>query len=1004
MTIPSRHEPRPLSTALIILCMLITLHLCLAPTLSHVPLLTRSAPIQFPFLLFMSGFLLVHFSPSCLSINPYAPQRFYLNSLVLLFPVHAAFVCLHALIFSTSSHPLRRALLTVFFLSPISPPSLAFPIRDAPLVVQNLIPALLVCVLIFPIVLQILPRANTPNRLHLLFAVVATYATTVIQAHWLSNLPTLSNPRRIFFTDILATIPFLLHLPAFLFGVASALAYRAFLEPHAPRSPTVLTIRFIGALFAVVTSLIVSSRRLPDSFETLSFFSAWTVTGLLLPLLAIAAFTASDFCVIDISSLSTVSLSDFGFFATHGVGIGVTFYASVLFVYRALASVLCFRSAHSMTLSSCASLPAHQDPKTMLIEATSRLFSITPTPQIHAPFVLFLLTSIVLTLTLYVTVVAPMTYVLLRCIEVYDTSGHYPTHFRILSTSTIPRSLPTFVFNTKKTWNSLRSLPDRIVAVRVVVYITALVTFFVSLYRFSIPFGLSQSKVPDTVFRRVLNALRWLVSISLLPMLFNLTGHLLFPRVIWQKLPCIEDIISVADTHTPECGLSDGGGESPTRVQLSSEHHLGYRLSLDEQRCSKPSNVMKFCLYLRYVTRGQNRRLVAENVKRAVQIFDKCKLPRRMWRIEVVTDQSVGLNEHRKDGIVELVVPKEFSCSTGALYKARALNYAIKASDARLHDWIVHLDEETRFDADCIHAILVHCSRETTKTFVKRIQRWPRVGQGLILYGNWLVDDSLEETSGGDAGNWITTLADCGRVADDCGRYRLQYEYGDALIGMHGSFVVVCNNVEQEVTFDHGVAGSIAEDAFFAMVARVKGVQFAWIDAMMEERSPLTILDFMKQRARWLVGGLLVAQSGQLPLRIRWVLGVLVSIWFLSPLAYAMGIAAIFWSGGSKWDPSFLVLLSSLTILSIWNYVLGFCVTFSVSQLGPIRFFVLLYFQILLTPFLGLMEMASVCYGAWNFKGVSKGFHVIQKEVETAKTSSIASEALTCGEKTPLLV
>jgi hypothetical protein len=76
--------------------------------------------------------------------------------------------------------------------------------------------------------------------------------------------------------------------------------------------------------------------------------------------------------------------------------------------------------------------------------------------------------------------------------------------------------------------------------------------------------------------------------------------------------------------------------------------------------------------------------------------------------------------------------------------------------------------------------------------------------------------------------NWVTTLADSVRVGDDFGKFRIQYELHEPLIGMHGSFVVCQNAVERLVTFDHGMEGSITEDAFFALVAQVKGIKFSW--------------------------------------------------------------------------------------------------------------------------------------------------------------------------------
>lgn len=997
----------PPSSALLLLNALSVLHITLAAVLPHSHVFTRSAPIQFPFLIFLTGFMLCRNSESHLSLTPYIPQRFYLRRFTKLFPIHAAVVFLHALVFSTSVHPLRRALFTVLFLSPFLPSSLAFPPEDAPLFVQNFIPAVALCYLIFPVALQVFPRPNTSNRSHLLWALVSTYFLTVVQAHWFTTVPRQINPRPIFLTDIVVAIPFLTHIPAFLFGVASALAYRAFSKPHYTRSRAVLVARFGVATTAVIASLLVSSRHLPEYFHEPSFFSAWTVTGLLLPLLALAAMSAADLSTVTFSTLST-SVNDY--VLAHGTTIGLTFYSIAPFIYRMLGSMVCVRSSHSSRAHSCVLSYVHLDSDTVLSDASFRAFSVVPILLIKVPILLFLSTCIVATIALYVTSVAPMTAQLLHSVDEFIASNRYEPQFQTtLMEPSETRYLSTSPLDSQRDWHLFHNRPRMIVAFRIFSCVSALIAFLAAAVIVSIPFNVPMNGLTHNVFRRVLNTLRWLVGAPLLPMIANLIGHALFSKLAWRKPSGPAKSLTLTQTDAAH-ERKYVGDSSKTTVERHTgaessmnSHCVDSNNTISDANGAKADDVVHFRLYIRYVTRGQNRRLILRNARRAARIlFEECGLPYWLWRVEVVTDRPVRFDEvDRANGIIELVVPEQFSCASRAQYKARALNYAIEASSARSRDWIVHLDEETQFNAVCIHAILNHCNRESVKTFVSCCQQWPKIGQGLIVYGNWLVEDREEEGSGREVGNWITTLADCGRVADDCGRYRLQFKHGDAYIGMHGSFVVVCNNVEKEVTFDHGLEGSIAEDAFFAMVARTKGVRFAWVDATMEERSPLCLLDFMKQRARWLVGGMLVVKSMKLPLWTRWVMGILVSIWFASPVTYTLGIVAIFCSGGSRWDRGFSILVSCLTVMSLWNYVLGFCVSFSVSKLGLIRFLVLLYLQVFLIPVFGFMEMVSVCYALWNFKKVATGFHVIQKDVDS-NASDVVNRYLS-SEKTPLL-
>ena len=201
-------------------------------------------------------------------------------------------------------------------------------------------------------------------------------------------------------------------------------------------------------------------------------------------------------------------------------------------------------------------------------------------------------------------------------------------------------------------------------------------------------------------------------------------------------------------------------------------------------------------------------------------------------------------------------------------------------------------------------------------------------------------------------------------------------------MGVDGSFVVVANVVEQVVTFDHGLEGSIAEDAFFAMLARANNVRFGWVDGLMYEQSPFTLKDFVKQRSRWLVGGLRVVLSRKIPWKQRLIMGVPTTLWAMMPFSYAAMMLVILFGGG---DPSnhylyYRVLLPVMAAVSCWCYVLGFCVTYHMRRLGFVRYCVLLYMQMILTPLFGGMEVSAVTYALWNFSRLSVGFHVVQKE------------------------
>lgn len=69
---------------------------------------------------------------------------------------------------------------------------------------------------------------------------------------------------------------------------------------------------------------------------------------------------------------------------------------------------------------------------------------------------------------------------------------------------------------------------------------------------------------------------------------------------------------------------------------------------------------------------------------------------------------------------------------------------------------------------------------------------------------------------------------------------------------------------ERDVSYDHGMEGSIAEDCFFSMVAMKHGYSFDFIEGEMHEKSPFTMWDFLQQRKRWLQGILLTVHSSKI--------------------------------------------------------------------------------------------------------------------------------------------
>ncbi|KAL1508416.1 hypothetical protein AB1Y20_004525 [Prymnesium parvum] len=412
-------------------------------------------------------------------------------------------------------------------------------------------------------------------------------------------------------------------------------------------------------------------------------------------------------------------------------------------------------------------------------------------------------------------------------------------------------------------------------------------------------------------------------------------------------------------------------------------------------------------LYWRIVTRGMHPDLVAANVADAHQVLSNC-LPRERWEVEVVTDTAMGISERIGLDMTEIVVPTEYRCPNGGKFKARALHFATLVSAARDRDWIVHMDEETRFNAETVAHVLEHCLKENF-LWQRSLTSFGNIGQGVILYNT----SSIEST--------LCALADTIRVGDDFGKFALQYRaFADPMIGMHGSFVVCQNAVEMHFGFDHGLEGSITEDTFFAMLVASKGVKVKWCLGNMFEQSPFSVDDFAKQRCRWYAGLWLCCKSRHLPCWRRYFLGAHVVSWAFCPLLNLinwMNILLVF-----ARPLYFRVFVSVLYAIPCWGYLLGFAYTFSPSKLrhGVAEYVMLAFLQVVGIPVYAAMEAYGILLAVfapcssfyqdhlsrWLTLGRSRpmpdgenafsGFKIVKKEGADAK-QRIEAMALAAG-------
>lgn len=359
----------------------------------------------------------------------------------------------------------------------------------------------------------------------------------------------------------------------------------------------------------------------------------------------------------------------------------------------------------------------------------------------------------------------------------------------------------------------------------------------------------------------------------------------------------------------------------------------------------------------RVVARGDQPSVVVETVHRIFTVM--AERPRFPFLVEVVTDLPVpGLPGDR---VVRMVVDPGYATPRGATHKARALQYALEHSEVDDRTWIVHLDEESHLTPGVVDGIADHIARHDAEEV-------PAVGQGLILYHRGL------ET------NPLYTLADSIRVADDLGRFHLQYRLHRMLFGMHGSFVVVRTDVEKLVGWDLPPEACITEDTTWSLLQMEAGTRFAWVDGHLVEQSPQTALDFLRQRRRWFVGLWWGALHAPVRFRYRAALLVATAMWSIGWLALFYSVIRIF---AGVLVPAPVAWLGDLVFAAyVTNYALGGWVSLADRAEPVARRVRYLAMQVLLVPWFAVLEAAAVVYAIVR---PERGFHVVRKTLPTLR-------------------
>lgn len=371
----------------------------------------------------------------------------------------------------------------------------------------------------------------------------------------------------------------------------------------------------------------------------------------------------------------------------------------------------------------------------------------------------------------------------------------------------------------------------------------------------------------------------------------------------------------------------------------------------------KGSPLLAPFICIRVVTRGDFPKLVKDNLTRNMNLCNDVGMENFM--IEVVSDKAINLPKHRR--VREVVVPSEYKTKTGALFKSRALQYCLEDNVNILAetDWIVHLDEETLLTENSIRGIL---------NFVQDGQH--QFGQGLITYANEKII------------NWMTTLADSFRVADDMGKLRFQfYMFHKPLFSWKGSYVVTQVSAEKKVSFDNGLDGSVAEDCYFAMKAYKEGYSFNFIEGEMWEKSPFTLWDFIQQRKRWIQGILLVVHSKEIPLFNNIFLAISCYSWVTLPLSTSNVLLAAICPIPC---PHVLDLVCGfIGAVNFYMYIFGVVKSFPIYRFGPLKCCLFIGGALATIPFNIVIENIAVI---WGVLGKKHKFYIVNKEVKIPVT------------------
>ncbi|MEM4095991.1 MAG: glycosyltransferase family 2 protein [Metallosphaera sp.] len=253
------------------------------------------------------------------------------------------------------------------------------------------------------------------------------------------------------------------------------------------------------------------------------------------------------------------------------------------------------------------------------------------------------------------------------------------------------------------------------------------------------------------------------------------------------------------------------------------------------------------------VTSGKNVRTVERTVRsirywyKEVERKYSVKVPYEVW---IVTDEGM---EGRLKGLnsVLKVVPRCYETKNGSTFKARALQYAMEEKEKDPNDWVYYHDEETMFGEDSVLGLAEFMRGDLD------------IGVHTITYPvNWKMN--------------VLSVIETMRTSNDIISLSLSPR------GVwHGSGFMAKVKVEKEIGWDFGPVR--AEDLLFHLNA-AKKFRYGLMKGFVYEIPPQNLIDYFKQRRRWVLGILDALGKMSLKDKIKYALN-LVS-WYSSALGF----------------------------------------------------------------------------------------------------------------------